>query len=179
MKYCWRVTKNERNFVAPMLLLLLTMSVMDICTHMQQSTDPLKYGVVATIILSLVLLYPTLVAILNFRKYSVTKGGLVLHYPMGIRKSYQWDSFSEIGLCKVHYASASTAHKLAIRCVVGSERRGPMHAVVGKERWAKMSYEAFRFWKVITIYYSEDRYNEFIAYCPKKIIDYTYLEDRP
>lgn len=103
---------------------------------------------------------------------------MTLYYPFGIIRYHSWDDFKEIALCKVHYASASNKHVLAIRCALVDEKHGPRHAVVAKERWTKIEYEVLYFGKIITIYYTDDRYAEFVSVCPVSVNDYQHLEDR-
>lgn len=106
------------------------------------------------------------------RKYTVTNEGLILHYPLRFTVTHTWDKLSEIGICNVHYASRGripVPHLVAIRCVVGEEKKGPRH---GHGWWASCVYSAMHFRKIITILYTEEKLEEFKRECPLEIIDY-------
>ena len=179
MKRCWYLTEDDRNLIVAPAIALMIFSVFSEIRHVASCTNPVRRVVLDITIAVVPFTYFTLVSLASVRRYSLSENGLTIIYPFGIKKVYSWEVFNEIALCKVHYASASTAHKLAIRCVVGEEKRGPKQAIVGKERWATMEYEVVHFGKVITIYYSDDRYNEFKSVCPIEITDYRHLEDCP
>ena len=178
MKHCWRTDENQTNLLTPTFVLFSIMCIADIFKRMGQTDNPIAYCLLGLTFCSLVLLFPALAAMLSSRQYKVDANGMTVRYPFGIIRRYRWDDFKEIALCKVHYASASNKHFLAIRCALVDEKQGPKHAVVAKERWSKIEYEILHFGKIITIYYTEDRYAEFTAVCPVPINDYQHLEDR-
>lgn len=179
MKRCWYMSEDDPNLIAAPAIAVMVFSVFSEIGHIASSANPLRRIALDLVIAAIPFTYFILASLASARRYSLSEAGLIIAYPFGIKKVYFWKDFSEIALCKVHYASASAAHKLAIRCVVGKEKKGPKHAIVGKERWSTMEYELVHFGKVITIYYSEERYNEFQTVCPIRIADYQYLEDRP
>lgn len=178
MKYCWSTQEKLNNPTAGMTGILIALCVVDISQNMWNYSNPLKYLVTMVLLASPMLWHTVTISILTLRKYRIDSDGLTLQYPFGILKHYKWEEFSEIALCKVHYASKVVSYKLAIRCVVGEEKRGPKRAVVAKEWWSRIDYEAWHFGKIITIYHTDERYEEFLSLCPFPIGDYRYLEDR-
>lgn len=177
MKYCWRVNEDQIDLLPPMFVLFVLLCVSNGLREMMVSSDPVRYLGVAFVLLIIVLPLPGLASILSVRKYEISRDGLTLRYPFGISKHYRWEEFGEVALCKVHYAAASNKHILAIRCAVGDEKRGPKKATVAKGNWSTIEYEAFHFGKIITIYYTDERYEEFQEKCPLEIGDYRYLSD--
>ena len=178
MKHCWRTNESQTNLLTPTLVLFGIMCIADIIKQMGRTDNPITYCFWGLLLCSLVLLFPALAAVLSSRQYKIDANGMTLRYPFGIIRFYGWDEFKEIALCKVHYASASNKHILAIRCALVDEKQGPKHAVVAKERWSKIEYEVLHFGKIITIYYTEDRYAEFKSVCPVPVKDYRHLDDR-
>ena len=134
-------------------------------------------------LISLFFLWPffftlILASIVTARKYEIDENGMTISYPFGIKQRHSWLQFHEIAICKIHYASATTAHTVSIRCTLAEEKRGPSIAVVAREKWTRLHYHIFHFKTVIPIYYTEDRIKEFHHFCPLPITDYRYLEDR-
>lgn len=122
--------------------------------------------------------FPLFFSFIASRKYSVSSDGIIVKYPLGINKLYSWDSFSEISLCKIHYASGSTKHILAIRCAIGCATCVPKNATTARAQWSTMTYEVMNYKKLISIYYSPERYAEFEELCPYPIKDYKSLKDK-
>lgn len=174
MRYCWSHEDNRSNLITPAWFLIGSACVGGFLY--------LIYYDFITPFISLIILlltvYSFLTAFITARRYRIDRSGLLIQYPFQIKMHIPWEQFSEIALCKIHYASATNHHILAIRCVVGNEKRGPKQAVVAKERWATPEYEILHCKNVISIYYTLDRISEFHSFCPHPIVDYRYLEDR-
>lgn len=122
--------------------------------------------------------FPLFFSFIGSRKYKVSSDGIIVKYPFGINKLYSWDDFSEISLCKIHYASGSTKHILAIRCAIGYETCVPKNTTTARAQWSTMTYEVMHYQKLISIYYSPERYAEFEELCPYPIKDYRSLRDK-
>lgn len=168
MKPCWSHSDTQGPTIGPGILLVSTLGL---GFAIGQGFTP------ELVILLVVLPLLVLLAIVSSRRYSVSAQGLTVRYLFGLKKHYNWDSFTEISLCKVHYASGSTAHTLAIRCVVGKEDSGPHNAICAREDWSTQLYEVQHFRKIITIYHTPARLAEWEACCPRPIRDYRHLPD--
>lgn len=177
MKYCWKTNPEQQSLLPPMVVLCAVLCISDIIGDTLNSGVSIWYTIIAIGITSVVLLFPALVAILSLRKYEIHTKGLTIYYPFGVQRNYSWSDFQEISLCKVHFASAAKRHIIAIRCSVLKEKKGPKQAVVARGRWATIEYEVIHWGKIITIYYTDERYNEFMSVCPFTITDYQHLED--
>lgn len=176
MKYCWSFS-NEVGLGGPVAAFGAILCIGSFVIETFRSVSPILYIArfgVLTFLSTFVLL---LVAFVSTRRYEIQHDGITLYYPLGIKKKIHWREFSEIALCKVHYAAWSTEHIVAIRCVVGTEKHGPKQATVAKEWWSRIEYEIIYFPKVISIYKTEERIAEFHKFCPHRIFDYRNLED--
>ena len=176
MKYCWSTQEKLNNPTAGMTGILIALCVVDISQNMWNYSNPLKYLVTMVLLVSPMLWHTITISILTLRKYRIDSDGLTLQYPFGILKHYKWEDFSEIAVCKVHFASKVVKYNLAIRCVVGEEKRGPKRAIIANERWTRVEYEAWHFGKIITIFHTDERYEEFAAAYPYEIKDYQHLD---
>lgn len=181
MRYCWSHADNKRSLLVPAWIFV---SLGCICCLF--SLFRLRYFLIAPashvilvyLILFSLLVYSLFTAFVVSRRYHVTPSGITIYYPLRIKKHFYWDQFSEIALCKIHYASASNKHILAIRCVIGTEKRGPRQAVVAKEKWTTPEYEIIHHRQIISIFFTPDRIAEFHRFCPHPLADYRHLEDR-
>ena len=178
MRYCWSHVDNEIGVTAPGAAFFSVVCIAAICAETKRYEDPAKYLLTICPIAIPVIACLLLTAFVSARRYEIDADGMTVLYPFGIFVRHSWDAFSEIALCKIHYASANNAHIMAIRCAIGEEKHGPKHAVVGKESWTRRRYEILRFRKVISIYKTDEREREFRAFCPIPIADYRHLADR-
>lgn len=119
------------------------------------------------------------VSFITARRYLLDSSGILIQYPFHIRHHIPWEQFSEISLCKIHYASASDKHVCAIRCVIGAEKHGPKQACVANESWSTPEYEILHCRHIFSIFYTPDRIADFHRFCPYPLADYRHLKDRP
>lgn len=176
MKYCWSFSDNV-GLGAPMCVLGAIVCVGNFGLEAFRSESPILYITKFGFLVVMIAFALLLTAFVCMRRYEIYFDGITICYPLGIKKKYLWDEFSEIALCKIHYAAWGTDHIIAIRCIVGEEKGGPKEAVVGKERWTRIEYEVVHFKKIISIYKTEERLAEFHKLCPHPIKDYRHLED--
>lgn len=168
MKPCWSRSDTQIPTLGPGILMIGTLGI----------GLAIGQGSIPEIVLSLIVWpLPILLAIVSSRRYCASDQGLTVRYPFGFQKHYHWEDFSEISLCKVHYASGTNSHTLAIRCVVGKEDFGPGTAICAREDWSTQLYEVQHFRRIITIYHTPERLAEFETHCPCPIRDYRYLRD--
>lgn len=175
MRYCWYEKKNRITSVIA-LILLFVMGVYWISCAIKSIVEwhwPMVFSIPifsAGIIWGLEFL---IVIIMQERKYKVEQQGLTIRYPFGIVVNYPWTDFNEIAICKVRYSSrVSEIYSIAIRCVVGEEKHGPKHSKQPNERWSRETYEALHFNRIISIEFSNERYEEFRSACAVPIVDY-------
>lgn len=178
MKYCWNHVDKEVGPAAPGFAMFGVICLGAMFAEAFGTSEPLKYLLTVGIIGIPVVAFVLFVSIVSARRYRIDAEGMTVRYPFGLTIRYRWAVFSEIAICKIHYASAGNAHIVAIRCVVGEEKHGPKHAVVGKGSWTRRRYEILRFRKVISIYKTDEREAEFRRFCPISIVDYRHLADR-
>ena len=181
MRYCWSHSDNNRSLLVPSCIFVSFGCIWELL-HLFRlryfSTAPA--GIIFLVCLFFSLLVCSLVtAFVVSRRYQVAPFGITIYYPLGIKTHFRWDQFSEIALCKIHYASASNKHILAIRCVIGTEKHGPKQAVAAKEKWSTPEYEIIHHRQIISIYFTPDRIAEFHRFCPLPLADYRHLKDLP
>lgn len=176
MRCCWSHSNTSGNMIAPGVILLGVLCISGII----RSASANPPGSAAGLLTVFLVLYalPLFCAFVSARKYMVSSEGLTIVYPFGIKKHYAWSAFSEIALCKIHYASGSADHILGIRCAIGTETCVPKDAAAAREQWSTMAYELKHFRNLVSIYYTPERYTEFTDNCPYPIKDYRALKDK-
>ena len=172
MKYCWSYSNNKSNSEIQVGIGLLCVCLF-LCFCNPKFWNPITISVGL-----LVIPIPAMAVSVSSRKYCIDENGLILSYPFGRVKVFCWSDISEVGICKVHYAARSDAHKVAIRCAIGIEEEGPSHAKTARESWQSLAYEVIHHKSVVSIYYTDERLAEFEKVCPVPIKDYTYLKER-
>ena len=177
MRCCWSHDDGSTNMIAPSVLLLGMLCISSIFRE-ASTTDfsALQFQKIFAVFAVLFVL-PMFFAYVSARKYHVSIDGLTIFYPFGIKHHFAWNEFCEIALCKIHYASGSSKHILGIRCAVTSEQSVPKNAILAREWWSSMGYEFIHFRKLITIYYTDERFVEIKKFCPVTIKDYRHLKD--
>ncbi len=165
MKYCWSYSDSSGPIEGPCVILVGVLFLSRIHT--------LGELVLFSIVFVLALLW----SYITSRKYQIDEHGITVRYPFGIRRKYPWSAISEVAICKIHYASKSASHAVGIRCAIGSESCVPSNAKSAREDWTSMTYEIMHFWKLITVYYTKERLEEFEKYYPSEIKDYRSLRD--
>ena len=177
MRYCWTGYGESGTMHVPGIIFLGALCIGSIFKEAFQSSNPAYYLLITSILFLILWSWPIYTAYISARKYQIDSDGMTLRYPFGLKRRYNWHEFSEIALCKVHYAAGSHKHTQAIRCVVGDEKNGPQFASTSREHWSSEFYELIHFRTIISIYYSEERYMEFLEKCPCTIGDYRHLKD--
>lgn len=172
MRYCWSYTNNGKDdsISRNLSLIILILVFMMISPNQLHPIKISLFLMFFPIILSMVYV--------GSRKYCVCNDGLLLAYPLGRIIRVPWEEIGEVTLCKVHYAAKSNAHALAIRCSIGVEKNGPLQAHTARENWQSMMYEVRNHKKIVSIYYTEERYLEFRKHCPCEIRDFRFLKER-
>ena len=165
MEYCWK--RSDESGMAP---IYITSSVIFILISMMGDFHPAM-----RLLFVPVVLWNLHLATISARKYSVSPEGMTISRPFGRKRMIPWNEFSEVALCKIHYTNVG--HVLAIRCVIGREADGPSQALWAKERWQTVGYEALHHKKVISIYFTQARYDAISNVCPLRIRDFRYLRD--
>ena len=62
--------------------------------------------------------------LLTMRKYSVSREGIRIQYPLCKPVFYPWEQISDIGICNVHYTTKGPLrHQVVLRIVIGPEER--------------------------------------------------------
>lgn len=162
----------------PGVILIGVLCVSSIIRESVASSHSIHFVVVLLTGFLMLYAFPLFFSFIGSRKYKVSSNGVIVKYPFGINKLYPWDDFSEIALCKIHYASGSTKHILAIRCAIGCETCVPKNTTTARAQWTTMTYEVMHYQKLISIYYSPERYAEFVELYPYPIKDYRSLRDK-
>lgn len=172
MKCCWSIHPKQSNMMSAGVILLAVMCLPKI---LSEGSGELKARM--AVIFLLLFSGPAFWAYVSARKYQISTTGMIVRYPLGYSRKYCWSDFSEIALCKVHYSAHGTKPTLAIRCVVGKEEFGPAQAIASNEWWSTPGYEVLHFSRVVSIYFTPERYAEFLEHCPYPMKDYRYLKD--
>lgn len=168
MRYCWSYSNDSGNMIAPGVILWGVLSLPELIG----GKHPAHSITIFCFLYAIVVFF----TIISARKYKVCAEGIILVYPFGIRKLYPWSEFSEIALCKIHFASGSSAHILGIRCSLSSKTSVPSNATSAREVWTTMTYEARHFRHLFSIYYTDERYEELLKFCPFPIKNYYSLK---
>ena len=168
MRCCWSRSNDSGNLIAPGILFLGVLSLPEIIGG--------KHPAHSIAIFSFLYAVPLFFAFISARKYKVCADGILLVYPFGAKRLYRWSEFSEIALCKIHFASRSTAHICAIRCALSSKTCVPKNATSARKVWATMIYEVRHFRQLFSIYHTPERYAEFLTLCPLPIKNYESLK---
>ena len=167
-QYCW--STDGTNGYAPPLILMLFIPIWGIIMDWH-----LIIIIPILVLLSGLFIFPVLYV--SSRKYTIDAHGMTIYYPFGILRSYSWDEFGEIAVCKVHYAPRGNNHILAIRCHIGQEENGPKRAKNAREPWQSQDYELRNHKRVISVFYTPERHAEFQRLCPLPIQDYRRLRE--
>ena len=109
--------------------------------------------------------------IVQNRKYAASKHGITIWGIGGRSTLYPWESFRDIGICKVHYTSRLPyEYDIVIRLSRMEEPRGPRTNTYGP--WATELYELLHFRKIILITFTQERLAQLAAVYPDEIADY-------
>ena len=113
--------------------------------------------------------------IVQNQKYTVSEHGITI---WGIGSSsihYPWESFRDIGICKVHYtARLPYEYDVVIRLSRMEEPRGPRSGSYGP--WATELYELFHFRKIFLITFTQERLAQLATVYPGEIADYRAIQ---
>ena len=173
MKYCLDITRDPKlrtREVVCLLLLeaaILLMMLLE-CTHGYRSMVVVCYLGICVL--------TWLDAYVLFRKYRVDPTGITMRYPFGYTMKYEWNHFVQIAVCRIHIKTRSHKEKVAIRFTTFTEPNGPHNAKYANEKWSSELYEILHWRQVISIEYTEDRYQEILSNCPYPIFDYRSLK---
>ena len=134
-------------------------------------------GIVAALFILFILFWLAmlLLSIANLivqnRKYAVSEHGITIWGIGGRSTLYPWESFRDIGICKVHYTSRLPyEYDVVIRFSRMVEPRGPRTGTYGP--WATEIYELLHFRKIILITFTQERLAQLAAVYPDEIADY-------
>lgn len=177
MKYCWSYSDSSGNMIAPGVILLGVLCVASICGECVGVPNAQEHFFMLLTLFSILYVAPLFWAFISSRRYQLDQNGITIKYFLGIHKLYLWSDISEIAICKIHYAAGSTKHCVGIRCAIGIENCVPSDAKSAREEWSSRTYEILRARKIVTIYYTDERFAEFLKYCPLEIKDYRNLSD--
>lgn len=104
-------------------------------------------------------------------KYAVGEDGITIWSIDSRSILYPWESFRDVGICKVHYTSRLPyEYDIVIRLSRIEEPRGPRTGTYGT--WATELYELFHFRKIILITFTQERLAQLAAVYPGDIADY-------
>ena len=112
MKYCWSHT-DDINIMVPTSIVFSFLCFVALIVEASDSLRPVAYFLRIGSFAGIALFPLLFAAFVAARKYQLDEKGITIQYPFGSRVFYPWDVFSEIALCKIHYASASNAHILS------------------------------------------------------------------
>lgn len=104
-------------------------------------------------------------------KNAVSEHGITI-WSIGSRSIlYPWESFRDVGICKVHCTSRLPyEYDVVIRLSRMEEPRGPRTGTYGV--WATELYELLHFRKIIQITFTQERLTQPAAVYPGDIADY-------
>lgn len=112
--------------------------------------------------------------LITMRKYSVSREGIRIQYPLCRPVFYPWEQISDVGICNVHYnTKGPLRHQVVLRIVIGPEDRGPKQ---GLGSWTGWGYELRHMQNVITLSYNSHRLLELEKLCPLGVADYRHIK---
>ena len=112
--------------------------------------------------------------LITIRKYSVSREGIRIQYPLCKPVFYPWEQISDVGICNVHYnTKGPLRHQVVLRIVIGPEDRGPKQ---GLGSWTGWGYELRHMQNVITLSYNSRRLLELEKLCPMGVADYRHIK---
>lgn len=112
--------------------------------------------------------------LITMRKYSVSREGIRIQYPLCKPVFYPWEQISDVGICNVHYnTKGPLRQQVVLRIVIGPEERGPKK---GMGNWVTWGYELRHMKNVITLIYNSRRLLELEKLCPMGVSDYRHIK---
>ena len=113
--------------------------------------------------------------IVQNRKYAVDNHGITISSFGNRRTFYPWQSFRDIGICKVHYTSRLPYdYDVVIRFSQMDESSGPKSGTWGP--WATEFYDLIHFRKLLLITFTQARLDQLTAIYPDEIADYRHIK---
>lgn len=174
MRYCWSHSDNDGNVLTVGVVLIWCLGFAEIIAVGESSVEHIiKWFLILSVLSAL----PLFLAFVSARKYRITANGIEIMYPFRIKDFFYWEKFNEIAVCKIHYASGNAKHILAIRCSLSERTSVPRNATSSRAWWTSMMYELVFFKELISIYYTDVRYEEFQRFSPIPIKDYQSMKD--
>ncbi len=171
LDYCLIPSKRESAFC--LVALVLCVFVFLIWVVITEAFP----GIIAALFVLFILFWLAmlLVSIANLivqnRKYAVDERGITI-CSLGNRCTlYPWQSFRDVGICKVHYTSRLPyEYDVVIRLSRMEEPRGPKSGAWGP--WTTELYELVHFQEIILITFTQERLAQLEAVSPNRITDY-------
>ncbi len=120
----------------------------------------------------LVVLYFAVINLMvRSRKFAFSEKGMTVYGIGSGSRFYQWQSFRDIGICKVHYTSRLPyEYDIVLRFSLRDERRGPQSGVWGF--WTTELYELIHFKTIIRLSFTQERLDRLRIVCPTDISDH-------
>lgn len=113
--------------------------------------------------------------IVQNRKYAVSEDGITIWSIDSRSILYPWESFRDVGICKVHYTSRLPyEYDIVIRLSRMEEPRGPRTGTYGA--WATELYELLHFREIILITFTQERLAQLTAVYPNEIAEYRKIQ---
>ena len=110
------------------------------------------------------------------RKYYVDPTGLTVSLTFGYNKKFKWEQIAQVAVCRVHMKARSHKEMLAIRFSICANTIIPQNAVYANEKWSSELYELLHWKNVISVEYSDARYEDIAKYCTSQILDCRHLK---
>ena len=164
---------SKRDSALFLVILMMAVAAMFVWVIATEALD--CFAVMLLVLFSLFWLAMLYFAVINLmvrsRKVAFSEKGMMV-YGIGSRsRFYQWQSFRDIGICKVHYTSRLPyEYDIVLRFSLRDERRGPRSGAFGF--WTTELYELIHFRSIIRLTFTQERLELLRAVCPAEISDH-------
>ena len=176
MEHCYNDKKQVRSVYELLIFSLVCFFGLVAAIFLYQK-DEVRYWIACGLLFAgagAYLYLSVLCFLITVRKYSVSRKGIRVQYPLCRPIFYPWEQITDVGICNVHYTQKGPLrHQVVLRIVIGAEERGPKK---GFGRWVTWGYELRHLKTVITLSYNSRRLLELEKLCPMDITDYRHIK---
>lgn len=132
--------------------------------------DESLFGCGALLILGCaIVIYTILFVVFLNRKYDVDEKGITIQYANRYTVFYPWEKIQLVCVGITHRSGTGTTQDTVIWCTTKKRKCPPPTELRRRTSW---EYDFFHCNSVITIEFSEERYNNLVCYYPEYIPDY-------
>ena len=176
MECCWNDKKHIRSAYEVVIFAIACFIGVIVASLLYQKDD-VRYWIACGLLFvgtGAYLYLSVLCFLITMRKYSVSRKGIQIKYPLCRPIFYSWEEISDVSICNVHYTKKGPMrHEVVLRLVIGTEERGPKK---GMGSWVTWGYEMRHLKKVITLGYNSQRLLQLEKLSPLGVNDYRHIK---